>query len=298
MRRIIGVTTADHVAAGVVQGNQLSGSIRVYPSEGAAGDELATMPSDEIAQCIRREIEALADGGPVDAVGIGFPGIIRAGIIEESPNLQQLKGAHMRDAISSALAEAGIQAPVSIYNDADIVAAGLAAARGQLNQHIRVWTLGNGVGFGVYPSREGVWEGGHIVVSLDPNEKYCGCGGRGHLEGIMGHRAMRLRFLDMEPEEVFENAAKGDQRCADFVRLWHQALAAATASSVHMVGPGKFYISGSQAHHLDIPTLNSYMHEMVKMSPLQGYVFEVVRGGDEIAVIGAAVNAERAAFPG
>jgi len=101
----------------------------------------------------------------------------------------------------------------------------------------------------------------------------------------------------MEPEEVFENASKGDQRCADFVRLWHQALAAATANSVHMVGPGKFYITGSQAHHVDIAVLNSYMHEMVKMSPLQGYVFEVVRGSDEIAILGAAVNAERGAFP-
>src|SRR5260370_127614 len=137
MRRIIGVTTADHVAAGVVQGTQPSSPIRVYPSQDSAGDQLATMPTDETAQCIRREIEALADGSPVDAVGIGFPGIIRAGIIEESPNLQQLKGAHMQDAISSALAEAGIRTPVSIYNDADIVAPRLAAARGQLEQNIR-----------------------------------------------------------------------------------------------------------------------------------------------------------------
>ena len=59
---------------------------------------------------------------------------------------------------------------------------------------------------------EGVWEGGHTVVTLDDKENFCGCGGRGHLEGIMGHRAMRLRFLDMEPEEVFEAAKNG--RCA------------------------------------------------------------------------------------
>ena len=51
-----------------------------------------------------------------------------------------------------------------------------------------------------------------MVVTLDPNEKFCGCGGRGHLEGIMGYRAMRLRFLDMEPEEVFR-AAKNGERC-------------------------------------------------------------------------------------
>jgi len=37
------------------------------------------------------------------------------------------------------------------------------------------------------------------------------------------------------------------------------------------------------------------MQQMVKMSPLQGYVFEIVPGGADIAIIGAAVNAARAA---
>ena len=113
----------------------------------------------------------------------------------------------------------------------------------------------------------------------------------------MGHRAMRLRFLDMEPDEIFENAAAGDQRCCEFVKLWHRALAAATANTIHMAGPGKFFISGHNAKHFDLALMNQYLPEMVKMSPLQGYVFEVVPGGDEIAVIGAAVNAEQAAFP-
>src|SRR5262249_13653404 len=118
-----------------------------------------------------------------------------------------------------------------------------------------------------------------------------------HLEGFMGYRAMRLRFLDMEPDEVFENAKAGDARCSEFVRTWHAALAAATASSIHQAGPGKFYISGFNARHLDLSLLNQFMHDMVRMSPLQGYVFEVVPGGSEIGVIGAAVNALRAAFP-
>ena len=62
----------------------------------------------------------------------------------------------------------------------------------------------------------------------------------------MGHRAMRLRFLDMEPEEVFAAAKKGDARCLEFKRLWHKALAAATATSIHMAGPGKFFLAGVQ----------------------------------------------------
>ena len=84
----------------------------------------------------------------------------------------------------------------------------------------------------------------------------------------MGHRAMRLRFLDMEPDEIFENAHLGNQRCIDFVRLWHRALAAGTANTIHMAGPGKFYLSGHNAKHVDLDLLNVYLHEMVKMSPL------------------------------
>ncbi|HLG99181.1 MAG TPA: ROK family protein [Bryobacteraceae bacterium] len=292
----IGITAAEHIAIGLVDGHQLAAPLRIHSTE-PGPDSLLSMPPAEIAACFVREIQAVDSSRQACAIGVALPGIVRCGYIEESPNLRQLKGAHMGDLISNALAEAGIAAPVSIFNDADVMAAGLAATRGVLHQHIRVWTLGNGVGFGVYPGREGVWEGGHMVVSLDPRERYCGCGGQGHLEGVMGHRAMRLRFLDMEPDEIFENARLGDQRCTNFVELWHRALAAATASSIHMVGPGKFFISGFNAKHVDLALLNQYLHEMVKMSPLQGYVFEVVSGSDEIGVIGAAVNALRLALP-
>jgi predicted NBD/HSP70 family sugar kinase len=174
----------------------------------------------------------------------------------------------------------------------------MAATRGQLDRLIRVWTLGHGIGFGIYPWREGIWEGGHMVVSLDPREQFCGCGGAGHLEGFMGQRAMRLRFMDLEPDEVFEQAHAGDPRCLEFVKMWHRALAAATANSIHLAGPGKFFITGFNARHLDLNLLDQNISQMVKMSPLQGYVFEVVPGGDEVAVIGAAVNALRTWFPG
>ena len=133
-----------------------------------------------------------------------------------------------------------------------------------------------------------------MVVTLDPKEVFCGCGGRGHLEGIMGHRAMRLRFLDLEPEEIFANAAAGDARCAEFERRWHRALAAASATSIHLEGPGKFFVTGPSARFVKVNILSQYLHEMVSMTPLQGSVFEVTRMSTEIAVIGAAVNADRA----
>jgi len=294
MPRSVGATTTgSQIATGLVENGELVSKLRIYP-EDPADDGLLTMPADQVAACICREIQSAAQGSEISAIGVGMPGVIRDGVIEESPNLLQLKGANMGASLCAALGQVGIHAPVFIYNDADILAAGLAATRGHLDRRTRVWKLGSGVGFGTYPMVEGIFEGGHYVVSLDPGERYCGCGGSGHLEVFMGQRAMRLRFLDMEPDEIFENARAGDHRCSEFVKLWHRALAAATSNSIHMAGPGKFYIAGSNAKHVEVSLLNHYMHEMVKMSPLQGYVFEIVQGGDDVAVIGAAINAERA----
>ena len=285
----IGVLASDEIAVGLVADHRLVGSICVSGG-------LHSVPNEEIAQIIRQHIEEACGASSValdsiEAIGIGLPGIVRHGVIEESPNLPQLKGLNLR----AALENIGLRNPLHILNDADAVAAGIAATRGQLEKFVRVWTLGTGIGFGRYPQAEGPWEGGHMVVSLDPKEQFCGCGGRGHLEGIMGHRAIRMRFLDLEPEEVFANAAAGEARCAAFLKVWHRALAAVTATSVHMDGPGRFFISGPNSKHIDIELLLQYLHEMVKMTPLQGSVFEVVPTSEDTAIVGAALNAGLAA---
>jgi len=293
-QKAIGVMAAEHVAAGLVENNQLTGALHVFPAADRGSDYLAEMSADQIADLIVRQIESVRQGQQVAAIGVGFPGIIRGGVIEESPNLIQTKGQNLAQVLTERLAQQGVAAPVHIFNDADAMAAGVAAAKGHLDKLVRVWWLGSGTGFGRYPQSEGIWEGGHIVVTLDPKERFCACGGVGHLEGITGHRAMRLRFLDLEPEEVFEEAQQGDARCGEFVKLWHRALAAATASSIHLDGPGKFYISGPSARFVQIGLLDLYLHEMVKMSPLQGSQVEVISTSDETAIIGAAVNAIQA----
>jgi predicted NBD/HSP70 family sugar kinase len=294
-RKTAGVLVMEHIAVALVENNKIAGAARVYPEKGDSSEALLAMPADGLASKIGELIRTLAEKEKIHAVGVGFPGLIRDGIAEESPNLQQMKGFHLQEALENELRAKLGGAPVRIYNDADATAAGIAAMRGVLHKLNRVWTLGNGVGFGRSPWSEGVWEGGHSVVTLDPKENYCGCGGRGHLEGILGYRSMRLRFLDMEPEEVFAAASAGDVRCSEFVMLCHRALAAATATSVHMEGPGPFYLTGPNARFLDIGLLDRLVHEMVKMSPLQGSRFEVIPTSDELGIIGAAVNAGRAA---
>ncbi len=289
---LIGVLAVENIAVGAVENHAVKGPLLVFPGEQDALDALQSMPAASIGEQIVRQIRDAAGEEEIEAVGIGFPGITHGGIIEDSPNLQQVKGMDLRDTVARALSLD--PQTVHVYNDADVIAAGIAATRGHLDKFIRVWTLGHGIGFGRFPWAEGAWEGGHTVVSLDPKEGYCGCGGKGHLEGIMGHRAMRLRFLDLEPEEVFESAREGDTRCRDFVRLWHRALAAATANSLHVEGPGKFFLTGPNSRFVDLAMLEFHLREMVKMSPLLGSVWQVISTSVEIGVIGAAENARRA----
>ena len=296
MAKLVGVTLSERVVAGLVVDHKLPGGLRSFPE--AHDDEyaLVEMPAEGIVEVLCNQVLAAAgEERDLAGVGVGVPGLIRNGVVEEAPNLPQLKGARMAEMLSAQLRSQGIDTPVTIINDADGFAAGIAASIGKLDSVIRVWTLGIGIGYGRYPLTEGVWEGGHTVVTLDDKENYCGCGGRGHLEGIMGHRAMRLRFLDMEPEEVFEAAKEGDARCLEFKKLWHKALAAATATSIHLRGPGKFFLAGFNVRFVDMPLLKDYLQKMVKMSPLQSYSIESIKDEQETRVIGAAVSAEKTA---
>ena len=300
MTTSIGVVMTEHIVAGRLTGplghQKLEGERLRYPEDLSETEALIGVPAGEVYDLLASQIAPLiaASSEPVAAIGVAVPGIVRNGAVEDSPNLQQIKGVRLADALGEVLRGQGINSPVIVLNDADAVAAGLAATGGHLDRLIRVWTLGNGIGYGRWPQSDGVWEGGHTIVTLDPKERYCGCGGIGHLEGIMGNRAMRLRFLDMEPEEIFASARAGDARCREFVDLWHRALAAGTASMIHLGGPGKFYFTGLNVGFLELPVLRGFLEGMVKMSPLQSYSLEVLPEDDAVSILGAGVAALRA----
>ncbi|HEY1987180.1 MAG TPA: ROK family protein [Terracidiphilus sp.] len=294
MTTAIGVVMTEHIVAGRMENHRLVGTPVRYPGDAEEMDALSILPGGDMVEMLANLVTELSGEDPVQAIGVAVPGIVRHGIVEDSPNLSQIKGMRMAEELGKVLAGRGITAPVHVANDADAIAAGVAATRGQLDRLTRVWTIGNGIGYGRWPYVEGVWEGGHVTVTLDPKERYCGCGGVGHLEGIMGYRAMRLRFLDREPEEIFVHAKQGDVRCREFVDLWHRALAAGTASFIHLAGPGRFYFTGHNVGFLDVSLLREHLESMVKMSPLQSFSLEVLPPDDATALLGAGVSALRA----
>src|SRR5213593_354296 len=117
MRRTIGVLAAEHVAVALVENNKVLGSLHIYPEKGKEPAALRNMPAANIARCIQEQVELAGKGEKVDAIGVGFPGIIRDGLIEESPNLQQVKGFQLGASLSSELSKRGISAPVHVFND-------------------------------------------------------------------------------------------------------------------------------------------------------------------------------------
>ena len=69
------------------------------------------------------------------------------------------------------------------------------------------------------------------------------------------------------------------------------------ASSIHVMGAGKFFFTGYNIRFLDLNLLRNHLHEMVKMSPLQGYHLDIVPEDQITRVLGAAIAAEQAGEP-
>jgi glucokinase len=175
MGRSIGVVVSSRIVAGLIEDHKLVGSLGSYPANPDDHEALLEHPFESLCHLISDQVLALHPEGKFDAIGVAIPGIIRDGICEDSPNLAQLKGANVAESLAAIFQSKGISAPLKTLNDADAVAAGLAVTQGRTDKLVRVWTIGNGIGFGRYPYVPGVWEGGHTVVTLDPKETYCGC---------------------------------------------------------------------------------------------------------------------------
>jgi len=99
----IGVLATNYLWAGAVEATSL-GAVHSYPELGDADRiDLKSLHADEMISAIRELIAKVRQGAPVDSVGAGLPGVIRNGVIEEAPNLGQLKGLAIEARLSEAL---------------------------------------------------------------------------------------------------------------------------------------------------------------------------------------------------
>lgn len=191
---------------------------------------------------------AIAAHGAVAAVGLGIPGLFddRAGTALLIPNLPgPWEGAPLRAPL-----EAALGVPVRLINDArafTLAEAGIGAGRGR--RTMLGMTLGTGVGGGVVIDGRihlgAFGTAGEIAHQIvEPDGPECGCGNRGCAEALTRADVLAAAAGRATVEEVYADAAAGDERCRAAIERVADYLAIAIANAVVLIGPERVVIGG------------------------------------------------------
>lgn len=203
----------------------------------------------------------------IAGVGIGAPnGNYYKGTIELAPNLPFVGVVPFAEMIRSKLA--GIEI-VKLTNDANAAALGeLIYGGGKGMKNFAMFTLGTGVGSGLIVNGDLVYghdgfagECGHMI--LVPDGRFCGCGGRGHLEaycsapGIVrtvfellvkyndqNSELAGIPFGTMTSEDVYHAAVKGDRIAEEAFEITGEILGRGLAVTVDHLSPEAIFLFG------------------------------------------------------
>ncbi len=140
-------------------------------------------------------------GGSVEAVGVGFPGLIdfERGVVCYSPNLPMF-----RDVALAGILRERLGLSVFLANDVNVAAIGEKwLGAGKELDDFALLTLGTGLGSGLIVGGLPFWGGtgfaaemGHLVVQ--PDGAPCTCGDRGCLEAYCSARGLLSRALSFK----------------------------------------------------------------------------------------------------
>jgi len=233
--------------------------------------------------------------GPLTSVGIGVPGLFdaEAGRIELFPNLAgPWTGHSLRDPIAEALA-----VPAAMINDArafTLAEATVGAGRGA--RTIACLTLGTGVGGGVFIDgaiRLGTFgtagELGHQIV--EPDGPLCGCGNRGCIEALTRSDVLIAAAGRGTVEDVYRNAAAGDERCIDAITTAARYIGIGLANVLVVIGPERIVIGGgiAQAGEQALAPIRKAMWDHVTLVPRDSVPVVAAELGSSAGAIGAAL---------
>ncbi len=203
----------------------------VDPITGAASGRAKTAtPStgiDGVIEAIAGTVDTLDPDGEVAAVGVGVPGPVRDGVVLRCPNIAGWdRPVELRARLAERLGRAAV-----VANDVNAGAAAehrLGAGRG-VDDLLAVF-VGTGVGGGLVLDgalRDGprglAGEFGHLTVV--PDGRPCGCGGRGHLEAYAGKAGIvaeaRRRHAE-SPNALIEMVQDGSMKSRHLAKAMEQ----------------------------------------------------------------------------
>jgi glucokinase len=222
--------------------------------------ELLVRVRDGLAPQVRARLAAIgiSSMGPVDP---------RRGLVVDPPNVPAFRDAPLADEL-----ERRVGLPAYLERDTNVAALAehwLGAARGCAD--FLYVTVSTGLGGAVFHDGRlmlgpdgTAGELGHVTLAPDDGP-ICGCGGRGHLEGISagaglarqgreevaaGRSAFLARRAALGPltgRDVAEGEQAGDEACARVMARARQAFAIACVGWVNAFNPERIVVGGTVA---------------------------------------------------
>jgi glucokinase len=217
----------------------------------------------EMVKNINPEIEVLG-------IGIGAPNAnYYSGTIEYAPNLPFVGVINFASLIHNNFPEFKF---VKLTNDANAAALGeMIYGGGKGMKNFAMMTLGTGLGSGlivngdlVYGSDGFAGECGHVTVV--PEGRLCGCGGRGHFEAYCSATGIKrtvyellakyndsesplskIPMSEMTSKIVFDAAEKGDPIAKEVFQVTGEILGRTLADTVHYLSPQAIFLFGGAA---------------------------------------------------
>jgi glucokinase len=259
------------------------------PTDGGGGPDVVA------SRLTQARDDAFRQYGPIETVGLGVPGLFDAqtGGVSLFPNLPgPWRGYPLRDEVSR-----GLASDVVMINDArafTIAESTMGSGRGA--RIVVAMVLGTGVGGGITIDGRlhlGAFgtagEIGHQTVL--PDGPMCGCGNRGCVESLTKADALaELAGMD-SAEEVYENAARGDERSLDAIAQVAEYLGIALANTVTVIGPDVVVVGGGIAAAGDLlfVPLREAIRRRVTLVPVDRLSVVPASLGSVAGAIGAAL---------
>lgn len=229
------------------------------------GDDAKTLaPNVVVERLLQCADHALRTSGArwesVKGVGVGTPGAIEDGVVLGAANLfEGCCPVPLRQLVADCVAARGGDTRVVLVNDAD--AALLAemwtgSAKGVGD--VAMLTLGSGIGCSVavdgkiVRGHSGTLEGGHMLVSADPDARKCLCGSRGCLESYASAKSIVRTYEEKagrrrECREIFERAAQGERDALSVVDRAARYVAVGAINLIRILDSSKVILAGGVA---------------------------------------------------
>lgn len=236
-------------------------------------DKLLAKFVKDLSDEIKKAIEAAGKGNPdieVAGIGIGAPNAnYYSGTIEHAPNLPFVGVINFAELIKANFPALKF---VKLTNDANAAALGeLIYGGGRGMKNFALMTLGTGLGSGLIVNGDLVYgadgfagECGHVTVV--PDGRLCGCGGRGHLEAYCSATGIKRTVYEllakyndsksplsdipmnqMTSKKVFDAAEAGDPTAKEVFQITGEILGRALADTVHYLSPEAIFLFGGAA---------------------------------------------------